>query len=106
MIARHIEVNLKPEKLVEFKNLYEKEILPILKRQTGFLDSITLVPENMSDKTITITLWRTKQDCETYNKKDYPKILDLVRPFLRDTPMVEYFNVEYATFRKMETVAA
>lgn len=106
MIARHIEVNLKPEKLVEFKNLYEKEILPILKRQTGFLDSITLVPENASDKTITITLWRTQQDCDTYNKKEYPRILDMVRPFLRDTPMVEYFNVEYATFRKVETVAA
>src|SRR5512146_1156725 len=106
MIARHIEINLKPEKLVEFKNLHEKEILPILKQKTGFLDSITLVPENMSDKIITITLWRTKQDCESYHKKEYPKILDLVRPFLRETPMVEYFNVEYATFRKMETVAA
>ena len=106
MIARHIEVNLKPEKLVEFKNLYEKEILPLIKRQTGFLDSITLVPENVNDRNITITLWRTQQDCENYNRKDYPKILEMVRPFLRDTPKVEYFNVEYATFRKVETVAA
>ncbi len=106
MIARHIEVNLKPEKLVEFKNLYEKEILPLMKRQTGFLDSITLVPENMNDKSVTITLWRTKQDCENYQNKDYPKVLDLVRPFLRDTPKIDYFNVEYTTFRKVETVAA
>ncbi len=106
MIARHIEVNLKPEKLVEFKNLYEKEILPLMKRQTGFLDSITLVPENMNDKSVTITLWRTKQDCENYHNKDYPKVLDLVRPFLRDTPKIDLFNVEYTTFRKVETVAA
>lgn len=70
MIARHIEVNLKPEKLVEFKKLYENEILPLIKRQTGFLDSITLTPENVNDKSVTITLWRTKQDCENYHKRE------------------------------------
>jgi quinol monooxygenase YgiN len=106
MIARHIEVNLKPEKLVEFKNVYEKEILPILKRQTGFLDSINLTPENVNDTSVSITLWRTRQDCENYQKKEYQKILDMVRPFLRDTPKIQYFNVEYTTFRKVDSVAA
>ncbi len=106
MIARHTELNLKPEKFVEYKNLYEKEILPIMKRQTGFLDSISLVPENVNDKSVTISLWRTKQDCENYHKKEYQKILDMVRPLLRDTPNIQYFNVEYTTFRKVDTVAA
>lgn len=106
MIARHIEVNLKPEKFSEFKTLYEKEILPLMKRQTGFLDSISLVPENINDKSVTISLWRTKQDCENYHKKEYQKVLDMVQPFLRDTPKIDYFNVEYTTFRKVETIAA
>ncbi len=106
MIARHIEVNLKPEKIVEFKNLYEREILPLLRKETGFLDSITLTPENDNQRTVTISLWRTKLDCENYHKKDYPRVLDMLRPFLRDTPKIEYFNVEYTTFRKVETVAA
>lgn len=106
MIARHIEVNLKPEKFIEFKTLYEKEILPLMKRQTGFLDSISLVPENVNDKSVTISLWRTKQDCENYHKKEFPRILEMVKPFLKDTPKIEYFNVEYATFRRVDTVAA
>ncbi len=106
MIARHIEVNLKPEKLIEFKNLYEKEVLPLLKRETGFLDSITLMPDNSSDRTITISLWRTRQDCENYHKRNFPKVLDMLRPFLTDTPKVAYFTVEHTTFRKVETVAA
>jgi hypothetical protein len=106
VIARHIEVNLKPEKFTEFKNLYEKEILPLIRKQTGFLDSITLVPEGTTDKTITITLWRSKHDCENYHRKDYPKVLDMVRPFLKDSPKIDYFNVESATFRKVDTVAA
>ncbi|HEU5403204.1 MAG TPA: antibiotic biosynthesis monooxygenase [Terriglobales bacterium] len=106
MIARHIEVNLKPEKLVEFKALYESEVLPLMKRQTGFLDSITLTPENVNDRSVTITLWRTKQDCENYHKKEFPRILEMVKPFLRDNPKIDYFNVEYTTFRKVDTVAA
>jgi len=106
MIARHIEVNLKPEKFIEFKTLYEKEILPLMKRQTGFLDSISLVPENVNDKSVTISLWRTKQNCENYHKKEFPRILEMVKPFLKDTPKIEYFNVEYATFRRVDTVAA
>jgi quinol monooxygenase YgiN len=106
MIARHIEVNLKPEKINEFKDLYEKVVLPLLRRETGFLDSITLMPENTTDRTVTISLWRTRQDCDNYNKRNYPKVLDMLRPFLTDTPKISYFTVEHTTFRKVETVAA
>lgn len=106
MIARHIEVNLKPEKINEFRNLYEKEVLPLLKRETGFLDAITLIPENTNDRTVTISLWRTRQDCDNYNKRNFPKVLDMLRPFLVDTPHVTYFTVEHTTFRKVDTVAA
>jgi heme-degrading monooxygenase HmoA len=106
MIARHIEVNLKPEKFAEFKTLYEREVLPLLKRETGFLDSITLAPENLHDRTVTITLWRTRADCDNYHTRDYPKILDMLRPFITDTPKLTYFIVEHTTFRKVESVAA
>jgi quinol monooxygenase YgiN len=106
MIARHTEVNIKPGKLNEFKNLYEKEILPLLRHETGFLDSITLAPENSTDRTVTISLWRTRQDCDSYHKKDFPKVLDLLRPFLTDTPKISYFTVEHTTFRKIESIAA
>jgi quinol monooxygenase YgiN len=106
MIARHIEVTLKPDKFTDFKNLYEKEVLPLLKRETGFLDSITLMPENATDRIVTISLWRTRQDCDNYNKRNYPKVLEILRPFLADTPKVSYFTVEHTTFRKVETVAA
>ena len=106
MIARHIEVTLKPEKIQEFRNLYEKEILPLLKRETGFLDTITLMPENINDRIVTISLWRTRQDCDNYNKRNFPKVLDMLRPFLVDTPHVTYFTVEHTSFRKVDTVAA
>ncbi len=106
MIARHIEVNLKPDRYNEFKTLYENEILPIVRRQTGFLDEISLVTETKMDRHIVITLWKSKMDAENYHKRDFPKILDMLKPFLAGNPTVEYFTVEHTTFRKVESVAA
>ena len=106
MIARHIEVNIRPDRYNEFKTLVETDVLPILKRQNGFLDSLSLVTENKMDRHIVITLWKTKNDAETYQKREFPKILEMLKPFLVGTPTVDYFNVEHTTFRKVESVAA
>jgi hypothetical protein len=42
MFARKVAVLLKPDTLPEFTNLMEREILPWLRKQEGFLDLITL----------------------------------------------------------------
>lgn len=106
MIARHIEVTIQPDRYNEFRTLYENEIVPILRRQTGFLDELALVTENKTDRHIVVTLWKTKNDAENYHKREYPKIQEMLKPFLVGTPTVEYFNVEHTTFRKVDTVAA
>ena len=106
MIARHVEINLKPDRYNEYKTLYENEILPVLKRQTGFLDAVALLSENKTDRNIVVSLWKTKTDAENFQKREYSRILDMVKPFIDGTPRVEYYNVEHTTFRKMESVAA
>ncbi len=106
MIARHIEVTIRPDRYNEFRTLYENEILPIVRRQTGFLDEIALVTETTPDRHIVVTLWKTKNDVENYHKREFPKIQEMLKPFMTDTPKVEYFTVEHTTFRKVETVAA
>jgi heme-degrading monooxygenase HmoA len=106
MIARYIQVTVKPERINEFRTLYENEILPILQRQSGFLDEISLVMENKTDRHVTLTLWKTKADVENYNRREYPRILEMLKPFMTGTPTLEYFTVEHTTFRKVDTVAA
>jgi len=41
MFARTVAIHLKPNTLAEFKVAFDKEILPILRKQTGFQDEIT-----------------------------------------------------------------
>ncbi len=106
MIARHIEISVHPGKFNDFKNLLDREVLPILQRQPGFLGSLSLVHENHKEHTVTVTLWRSKVDAENYNKKEYPKILEMVRPFLDGTPTIEYFNVDSTTLNVEREAAA
>lgn len=106
MIARYVQVTIKPERVNEFRTLYENEILPLLQRQSGFLDEISLVTENKIDRHVALTLWKTKSDVESFHRREYPRMLEMLKPFVIGTPTLEYFTVEHSTFRKVESVAA
>ena len=56
MFARKVSVRLKPNSLDKFTNLMEREILPWLRRQKGFLDLITLALPDGSE-VATISFW-------------------------------------------------
>lgn len=105
MFVRHVEFTLKTEKKDELRNLHTNQILPLLNRQNGFLDTITFVSENKPDKMISITLWKTKNDAENYHRNEFPKITEMLKPYMKGTPIIENYTVEYSTVHK-ELVAA
>ena len=43
MFARHVSMHLKPNSVGEFSRTMEKEIIPLLRKQKGFQDEITLI---------------------------------------------------------------
>ena len=43
MFARSVSIRLKPNSVAEFTGLIEKEALPLLRKQKGFQDEITLI---------------------------------------------------------------
>ena len=56
MFAREVVLQLKPNVVQEFPVTFEKEILPLLRRQKGFLDELLLVtPEKQ--EVAAISLW-------------------------------------------------
>jgi heme-degrading monooxygenase HmoA len=104
MYARHVTLQLKPNFAKEFPITFEKEILPLLKKQKGFLDEILLVaPEK--NELVAISLWDTKEYAETYNRELYPRIEKLVEKFIVGVPIVKKFEAEYSTFHKIAFAA-
>ncbi|MFZ0135514.1 MAG: hypothetical protein WAK89_00520 [Candidatus Sulfotelmatobacter sp.] len=95
MFARILDCEVKLEKKEEFVKVIKNEVLPILKKQTGFLEILPLFPEKMKEeKVITISLWTTKADAERYEREFYPKVLNILKPFLTTPVNVNYFKLE------------
>jgi heme-degrading monooxygenase HmoA len=87
MFARILEFVPRMEKKEEFIRVAKNEVLPILKRQNGFVEILPFVPENKTDKILTVTLWNDKKDFIRYEKEWLPKVEELIKPYLT-TPMV------------------
>ncbi|HEV3308787.1 MAG TPA: antibiotic biosynthesis monooxygenase [Candidatus Sulfotelmatobacter sp.] len=97
MFARILNFEVKAEKKEEFVKVVKNQIVPILKKQTGFLEVLPFFPEKMKeDKVITISLWTTKSDAERYEREFYPKALDILKPFLTTPVSVNYYKLETA----------
>ena len=41
MFARNVSLRLKPNTLREFTRIFDKEVIPMLRKQSGFRDAIT-----------------------------------------------------------------
>ena len=93
-------LQLKPNVIKEFPVTFEKEILPLLRKQKGFLDELLLVtPEKRELEAI--SLWETKEYAETYNRELYPQIEKIMARFIEGIPVVKKFEAEYSTFHKV-----
>ncbi len=95
MFARILDCEVKLEKKEEFVKVLKNEVLPILKKQTGFLEILPFFPEKMKEeKVITISLWTTKADAERYEREFYPKVFNILKPFLTTPVNVNYHKLE------------
>jgi len=104
MFARMVMQQMKPSMMNEFPVTFEKEILPLLKKQRGFLDELLLVtPEKR--EVVAISLWETKEHAETYNREMYPQIGKILGKFVEGIPTVKHFEAEYSTFHKIAYAA-
>ena len=99
MFARHVSIQLKADSAPKFNSLVENEILPLLRKQKGFRDEMTLVaPERLL--ALAISLWDTKADAEAYNRATYSEVLKTLSKLIEGTPKVETFEVGSSTFQK------
>src|ERR1035441_3921125 len=77
MFARNVYLRLKPNTLSEFTRIFEKEVIPMLRKQSGFRDEITFAVPGGLD-VVAISLWDTKEYAEAYNTAGYPEVLKVL----------------------------
>jgi len=94
--TRNVQFAIQPGKSQEFKNMMEKDILPIMKKQDGFRGELALVNEKHG---VGISCWDSEQHAETYRTNTYPKVLETLKPVIEGTPSVETYSLASNTFR-------
>jgi hypothetical protein len=100
MFARNISIHLKSNMLSDYTRTFDKDILPLLRKQKGFKDEITFAGPGGVDVTA-ISLWENKADAEAYNTNAYPEVLKSMTRFIEGTPKVQTSDVVNSTFHKI-----
>jgi heme-degrading monooxygenase HmoA len=106
MFGRIVEFTPKPEVKDEIVNVLRNEVVPILRKQHGFVEFLPFVPEAKTGKWITVTLWAEKRDEERWDREDYPKVDGILRFYLVAPPIVNHFNVETSLCQRQHSKEA
>jgi heme-degrading monooxygenase HmoA len=100
MFARNVTLHLKANRAADFTRTLETDVLPMLRKQTGFKDEITfLAPEG--NEAVAISLWEKKENAEAYSRDTYPAVLRSLEQVFEGTPEVNSYEVSNSTFHKI-----
>ena len=100
MFARNVSLHLKPNSVNEFTRTLENEIIPLLRKQKGFQDEITLVAPGGLEA-IGISLWEKKEEADAYSRTTYQEVQKALSNVVEGTPQVHTYEVSNSTFHKI-----
>jgi heme-degrading monooxygenase HmoA len=105
MFARNVSIRLKANTLKDFTQVFDQDIVPMLRKQPGFRDEIALANESGTHVTA-ISLWDSKEQAEAYDKAEYAKLLKSLEKFLDGAPKVHMNTMISSTLHKLVAVVA
>ena len=100
MFSRHVSIHLKSNMLSDYNRSFENDVLPLLRKQKGFKDEITLSNPGSLD-VVAISLWESKANAEAYNTNTYPEVLKTFARMIDGTPKVQTFESVTSTFHNV-----
>ena len=101
MFIRNVAIQLKPNTSTEFSKIFDAEVLPLLRKQSGFQNEITYADNACLNA---VSIWDTKQSADTYEKNSYPQVMKLVEKFIDGTPKVRSGEVLSSTLKTTPTI--
>ena len=101
MFTRVVEINAKSGKASELAKTIQEKVLPMLKKQKGFIDETVLVSDTEPNRIIGLSFWNSKDDAERYHQEVYPKVNEVLSPLLEQTPVIRTFNVHTSGTHKI-----
>lgn len=101
MFTRVVEITSKSGKTRELCNLIEEKVVPILRRQTGFVDETVLVSDTEPHRILGLSFWNSKEDAQRYHREQYPQIQETLKHLLETEPVIRTFDVQSSTTHRI-----
>jgi heme-degrading monooxygenase HmoA len=101
MFTRIVELTTKPGKNKPLSDAINDKVLPILKKQRGFVDETVLVSDKEDNRVLSLSFWNTREDAEQYHRAEYEKVHEMVRHLLDAEPVIRTFEVHTSTTHRI-----
>lgn len=105
MFTRIVSMQVKPNVHSQFIEVFENQVIPTLRKQQGFKDELLFISP-VGPEVVSISLWESKENAETYNRAMYPEVLKTLAKFIEPTPKVETYELAYSSFHKTSSRVA
>src|ERR1700692_3267801 len=103
MYARNVTFRIKANMQPDYTHTFENQILPMLQKQKGFKEEITLCNPG-SPEAVSISLWEHKSNADDYNTRVYPEVLKTLAKTIDVTPRVQTFETVATSFHNVPAV--
>jgi quinol monooxygenase YgiN len=97
MFTRVVELRCKAGKTNAVASLTNEKLLPILRKQQGFQDEITLVSNTNPNRMLAISFWKKRDDAERYQREQFSQIAEMLRPLCEGEPAISTYDVNTST---------
>lgn len=97
MYARKVTFRLKANTQTEYAHAFENQVLPLLRKQKGFKDEMSLSNPGSVDA-VSLSFWEHKHDADQYNTNVYPEVLKMLAKTIDGTPRVHSFETVISTY--------
>jgi heme-degrading monooxygenase HmoA len=101
MFTRVVEMISKSGKTKDLANTINEKVVPILKKQRGFVDEAVLVSDTEPTRVLGLSFWNNKEDAERYHQEQFPKIHEMLIPLLENGPEIRTFDVHTSIGHKI-----
>jgi hypothetical protein len=105
MFARKVSVRLKADAAGPFIRKMEDEIIPVLRKQKGFLDEVTLISQS-GREIYAYSFWENSDDAETYERTTFREVTNLLTGLIDGTVRIHTYMVANSTFHKIAAAVA
>jgi len=85
MFAHKLSMYLKNDGALAFKHRIEADIIPLLRKQKGFLEEITFLYLN-GREVHAFSLWESAEHAEAFNRGTYPEVARMLASVIEGMP--------------------